>query len=658
MKITRLFGALASALLIVVSGCGGSGSSGSNVAVSPAATASTGATAKTATTPEVAAQPVEPSKEPVLIEAKVSVGGSREVERFKTRSAGAAPAPAQISLSALAVQPPTIQKSAATRVGLPTKIGVARAVADTVSQSQVSAMMGWTALAQGGKVSALRFVSPDAKGVRLGLLVQGLPLGAIVRFYADGSGKIYEIPAQEILSTIQQNIDAGDSSDAARTYWSPNMGGEATTVEVELPPGAPTAAVQISVPTLSHVLADIRKLDSITKVGEASSCTMDVSCSTSYDEVSKSVALMDFVDDGDDYVCTGTLMNDRASSGIPYFLSANHCISNQTVASTLYTLWFYKSASCNSAQISPSLAAMISGATLLYASADTDTSFMRLNSTPPAGTVYAGSSAFPLNYLDDVYGVSHPKGDLQKYTAGDYLGTGNCTAGSCVSSTIGANYLRVSWTSGATESGSSGSGVFVKLNRKDYLVGQLFGGYGSCQNRFGNDYYGRFDKAYQAGLSQWLGATSGTVRIPIYRLYNRQAQSHFYTADPAERDNAVQRSSDYSYDGIAFYAYGVAGTASDTVFRFYDSHTGAHFYTINPAERDNIRNTIPWFVFEGPSWYASILPKSQTSAMYRFFNTQNGTHFYTINATERDTILQRYPQYSFEGVGYYAWTGP
>ncbi|MEB0056390.1 MULTISPECIES: serine protease [unclassified Variovorax] len=658
IKAIRLLGALACALLISVAGCGGSGgSSGGSTVVLPVAADQT--SSKAAVPAQAVVQPAEPSKDPILIEAKISVGGSHEVERFKTRAAGMAPTPAQISLGALTVQAPTIQKSALALVGLPTKIGVARPISDTASQLQVSALMGWTTLPNGDKVSAMRFVSPDAKGVRLGLLIKGFPLGATVRFYADSAGKIYEIPGQEILTTIQQNVDAGDSSDAAHTYWSPNMGGEAITIEVEVPPGAPTDAVQISVPSLSHVLADIRKLDSIAKVGEASSCTMDVSCSSTYNELSKSVALMDFVDSGDDYVCTGTLLNDRSSSGTPYFLSANHCISNQTVASTLYTLWFYKSASCNSTQVDPKLAAMVSGATLLYSSADTDTSFMRLNTTPPAGTVYAGSSAFPLGYYDDVYGVSHPKGDLQKYTLGDYLGTGKCTGGTCASSSASsAQFLRVRWTQGATEGGSSGSGLFVKLNTKDYLVGQLFGGYGSCQNPLGNDYYGRFDKAYQAGLSQWLGATSGTVRVPIYRLYNRRAQSHFYTADPAERDNAIQHSLDYSYDGIAFYAYGAAGTASDTVFRFYDAHTGEHFYTINSSERDNIKATIPWLSFEGPSWYANIASGKQTSAMYRFFNTQNGTHFYTINATERDTILQRYPQYSFEGVGYYAWTGP
>ena len=644
--------------MIFVVGCGGSSDGGGAAALSVApAKAQTPDKAIVAT--EGAAQPAEPSKAPILIEAKVSVGSKWEVERLKTRAAGVAPAPVQISLGALTVEAPTVQKSALSEVGLPKKIGVARPISDTANQTQVSGLMGWSTLPNGSKAAAMRFISSDAKGVRLGLLIRGFPLGATVRFYSDSSGKIYEIPAQEIISTIQQNLDAGDSSDAARTYWSPNMGGESITVEIEVPPGAPTDAVQFSVPSLSHVLADIRKLDSIAKVGEASSCTMDVSCSSTYLELSKSVALMDFVINGSDYICTGTLLNDRSSSGTPYFLSANHCISSQTVASTLSTLWFYKSASCNSTQVNSMFSSVSSGATLLYASADTDTSFMRLNSTPPAGTVYAGSSAFPLGYYDSVYGVSHPKGDLQKYSSGNYLGAGKCVPGTCVSSAASdAQFLRVQWTLGAVEPGSSGSGLFVKLNSKDYLVGQLLGGYGSCRNSLGNDYYGRFDKAYQAGLSQWLGTTSGTVRVPIYRVYNRRAQSHFYTADPAERDNAVQRSSDYSYDGVAFYAYGAAGAASDTVFRFYDARTGEHFYTINPSERDNIRATIPRLLFEGPSWYANISPTNQASAMYRFFNTQNGTHFYTINAAERDTILQRYPQYSFEGVGYYAWTGP
>jgi lysyl endopeptidase len=39
-------------------------------------------------------------------------------------------------------------------------------------------------------------------------------------------------------------------------------------------------------------------------------------------------------------------------------------------------------------------------------------------------------------------------------------------------------------------------------------VGQLFGGDSSCTNTTGSNVYGRFDQAYSAALSTWLGASS------------------------------------------------------------------------------------------------------------------------------------------------------
>ncbi|WP_289240874.1 hypothetical protein [Delftia sp.] len=61
---------------------------------------------------------------------------------------------------------------------------------------------------------------------------------------------------------------------------------------------------------------------------------------------------MFYVQNGQGYVCSGTLINDKAGSGTPYFLTANHCISTQTVASTLETSWFYRTPSCNSRTLS------------------------------------------------------------------------------------------------------------------------------------------------------------------------------------------------------------------------------------------------------------------------------------------------------------------
>lgn len=639
------------ALSVFLAGCG-AGNDDDN---------STTSSVEAGTSPQAPTAGAAASSEPALIASRVQTpeGAAVDVDPFKDRPVTGRPVPQQVLLSSLPAESADRLKSAPAIFGIARRIGVARAIADTTTAGATSAAMGWSPAEDGGKSTALRFSSPGAKGVRLGLRVESLPPGTMVRFYGDASTKMYEISGQEILTVIQRNLDAGDTSENARIYWSPNLGGEALTIEIQVPPNAATSEVRVAVPLLSHVSVDIRKSGGIEKVGEAGSCIPDVSCTTQYDSVSKSVALMDFMKDGYNYVCTGTLLNDRMSTGTPYFLSANHCIPNQTVASTLYTLWFYRSASCNSAQVSSAVAAMISGATLLYAAESTDTSFMRLNSQPPAGALFAGSSPFGLGLYDKVYGVHHPSGDLQKYSAGTYMGTANCNTTGCTSSTqSSAGFLAVMWSQGVTESGSSGSGLFQRLNGNDYLVGQLLGGGSACSNPFGNDVYGRFDLAFNASLQQWLGVPSTTQRTAVYRFYNKATDTHFYTSSVQERDLIITKLRNYNYEGPAFFAFGAQAAGTSPVHRFFNTRNGTHFYTINDQERAQVQASLPWYQYEGVTWYANTSPASAATPMFRFYRPQAQTHFYTINATERDMVQQTLSQYQYEGVAYFGWTAP
>lgn len=640
-------------LSVLLTACGGSGGGGGSAPL--AAVSGTETAAQSAPPPTPAA-----SAAPVLIESRVQTPelAAIDVSPFKDRPVGRATVPRQVILPSLPAESALPLKSARGIFGTPTRIGVARRIAETASVQAVSNMMSWTPSERGGKLTALRFASPNAKGVRIGLHVQGLPPGTMVRFYGDASEKMLEVSAQEILTVIQRNLDAGDSSDNARTYWSPDMGGEALTVEIEVPPNAVLDAVKVAVPMLSHVAIDVTKKDSLEKAG-AGACNLDVTCASQYDSLSKSVARMSYVDNGFSYVCTGTLLNDRMSTGTPYFLSANHCISNQTVASTLYTYWFDKSASCNSTQVSPAVTLMSSGATLLYAEPTTDTSFMRLNSQPPAGVLFAGSSPFGPDLYDDVYGVHHPQGDLQKYSEGDFFGTVACGDSACSSSTgSNAKFLAVRWLRGVTEPGSSGSGLFRRLNGKDYLVGQLYGGDSSCTAPSNYDFYGRFDLAFSAGIQQWLNVASTTVRTSIYRFYNVRTGAHFYTANVPERDLVITKLRDYNYEGPAFFAYGAAAGGSSPVHRFYNTRNGTHFYTINEQERAHVQATLPWYQYDGVTWYANTSQTGGATPMFRFYQSNAQTHFYTINASERDSIQQNLPQYTYEGSAYFGWTSP
>ncbi|MBC7394696.1 MAG: serine protease, partial [Variovorax sp.] len=231
---------------------------------------------------------------------------------------------------------------------------------------------------------------------------------------------------------------------------------------------------------------------------------------------------------------------------------------------------------------------------------------------------------------------------------------GNCTFATAAPST--ARFIEVMLGQGPVQPGSSGSPLFTTSNGTSVLVGQLFGGAASCTNAIA--VYGRFDVAYNAGISQWLNAPANG-RIPIYRFFNTANLTHFYTGSAAERDRVRSTMLQYNYEGIAFYAYTDASTGATGLERFFNSKTGAHFYTINADEAASVRTNNPTYSDEGKSWYANTGATAGATAMYRFYNRLTETHFYTINSAERDAILRTSSAtFNYDGIAYYAWTGP
>ena len=426
------------------------------------------------------------------------------------RAAGRAPQATPVRLGPLAAPAlQSLQKKTAPNqgAGMRQQIGLARAVTATATASGLRGHLQWSPTERGTQRAAISFEAQGAQGARLGVLVRALPAGSTLRFYAQAGEAVFEVSGQEVLGTIARNLQAGDTGDTARTYWSPDFGGAETTLELELPANADLAQLDIAVPTLSHffVSPDRATQPSLTEVGEAGACNIDVSCRPEYSSESRSVARLLFVENGTTFLCTGTLLNDAQSSSTPYFLTAHHCISTQSAASSVTTDWFYRSAACSSSQVHAGAQRLHGGATLLYAQAATDTAFMRLNAAPPAGIVFAGSYYGAVDEGAYTAGIHHPEGDLQKLSEGSVKQFDNCTLATCVVSTQqDGRFLTVGWNIGTVENGSSGSGLFLPIGSKRYVVGQLLGGSASCQNPNGTNYYGRYDLAFQAALKNWL----------------------------------------------------------------------------------------------------------------------------------------------------------
>ena len=587
--------------------------------------------------------------------------------RVRVQDVGSIPKAGRVALGPLAK---TQAQVATVEPGVALQVGETRSISQTASAAGTLGQFQWQSTADGGQVGAISFTSEGATGVRLGVLVRQLPGGAVLRVYSQSRpGEVYQISGQEVLQRIDTNLRAGDTSDDARTWWTPYLGYADATLEVELPAGTRVSSLDIAVPRLSHIYANLDALVATTEsglqagnIGDSLSCELDANCYADLVAERNAVARMVYVKSGGSYLCTGTLLNDRESTGTPYFISANHCISTQTVASTLQTNWFFRSATCGSLSVNANKANRYSGATLLYASASTDTSFMRLNDTPPAGVAFAGWTSTPVSVGTAVSSLHHPAGDLLKYSNGSITGFENCNVGggstyTCTNGTAASSsHYAMRLNQGITEGGSSGSGIFSGGS----LVGVLSGGNSAtCSAVTKTNDYGRFDVSYAAGMKQWLWASSGgggSSRTAVYRFFNSTTGAHFYTPNAGERDYVIATYPVFKYEGASFYAYTTQVAGTSPVYRFFNRNTGAHFYTISAGERDFVIATYPAFTYEGPSWYAQTGAGGDATAMYRFFYTSNGSHFYTINAGERDFVQGAYPAFKYEGPVYYAWT--
>ena len=433
-----------------------------------------------------------------------------------------APPPHRIRMEALSSEKITTGSQAAGKQGAPRKIGINRGIQELATSTNLLKKLEWSTLPSGNKRASISITSPHAVGTRLGILVKNLPSGTIFRFYSQDSSTAIVVPAEEILDRLARNEKSGDKSENAQTYWGPFIEGEEVTLEIQLPAGVSEASLEISIPKISHIYSDPLSRSQFNKdtsdIGQSDSCELDVNCYSQWSDQANATAKMITVDSFYSYLCTGTLLNDMAGSLTPYFLSANHCVPNQTRASTLETFWFFRSSTCGGKSVNPNYQVLTSGAQLLYQSSTTDTSFMKLLSPPPGGAIFSGWTVTPTTTGENVIAIHHPSGDLQKISFGSIQGHSNCisldSSGDmyCIATTptqSSANHLSIGWTNGVTEGGSSGSGLFVKRGTNVYLVGQLHGGTSACGVHQSEqvDSYGRFDLAYLAALKQWLNPT-------------------------------------------------------------------------------------------------------------------------------------------------------
>ncbi len=106
-------------------------------------------------------------------------------------------------------------------------------------------------------------------------------------------------------------------------------------------------------------------------------------------------------------------------------------------------------------------------------------------------------------------------------------------------------------------------------------------------------------------------SASGVIPLPdapVYRFFNKLNGSHFYTISAQEADRVIAMfPGTFSYDGVGFSAYSEPSEYMPLmpVYRFYNLENGSHFYTISPDEKALVQlYYADLYRFEGVAFYA------------------------------------------------------
>lgn len=337
-----------------------------------------------------------------------------------------------------------------------------------------------------GNIRVAGVVSEGALAIRVQFKDMSLPPGARVFVYSLANPNEYYGPYE------------GHGASEDGTFWTPPMRGDTAVIEYFTPAGTNSAKPPFKVSAIAHVYKDMSVIEQ-----PAGACEVDVTAE--WQNVAKSVGRVDFVTNGSIGSCTGTLLNDTANDQKPYFLTANHCISSQTEAQSVTVYWNY-----NTGDTPPGGTPQTNGANLLVTGTSSDFSLLFLTGSLPGGLFFSGWDSSPFNGTAAAAGIHHPDGSHKRISFGSATqpNVGNCPPGE--------QCLRVDWTSGVTEPGSSGSGIWIGSPSHPggpRLIGNLTGGESACgapQSQMW-DVYGRFSVTYPSIASFLEGTTCVTT---------------------------------------------------------------------------------------------------------------------------------------------------
>lgn len=355
----------------------------------------------------------------------------------------------------------------------PLRVGVVRPVSTELLSDIVGAW--FDAMTPSHRTWAIRFESEGALFVRVRL-----------RGTVPASSTLW---IRQPDGTVAARYAAGARLDGV---WSPTVVGDSVRVELDVASGSvdEAGAADLRVTALAHGFRGFGDLVRTNRGTEAAGpCHNDVSCFPEWAATAAGVAHIQFVEGGEVLVCTGQLLNNKKDDLTPFFLTANHCIADPATAATTEFFWFFQSDGCNGPVPTLNDVPRSSGAALLATGPASDFTLLEVLGSLPPGVSWLGWISTPVANGTPAVAIHHPAGDFKRIS----FGSKAPGAGEACGAVNDSTHVRIDWTDGPTEPGSSGSGIFRQDNGR--LFGQLHCGPSSCGNET-NDSYGGFFKTF------------------------------------------------------------------------------------------------------------------------------------------------------------------
>ena len=248
-------------------------------------------------------------------------------------------------------------------------------------------------------------------------------------------------------------------------------------------------------------------IDTIFNKKDPLRCINSIRCYPSWMTLARSVARWT---NGEGAACTGTLLNNEAENGIPFFYSACHCLPTNRAAllnsSFQFNFW---QTGCNTGTAPRGIEFF--GATLLHEESQNngDQAFMRLNTGPGIGDAptYAGWNRENNNLSATNAGIiHHAESKDMRFTRPNNI----------------RNFLwdndfwKINYNDGVVKPGSSGCGIF---NDQQQIIGSLSKGLSKCgwKQYILGDRYGKFSTSWN-GTQTFLSPIQNRQNISSLKL--------------------------------------------------------------------------------------------------------------------------------------------